>query len=333
MVQRRFDASLRVMPAIAPIALGTAPLGNLYAAVDDDSATATLDAAWRAGIRQIDTAPYYGFGLSEARIGRHRRCQPERSFAIATKVGRRLEPCAAGEVPHHGFVAPLPARPVFDYSRGGVNRGFADSLERLSVAKVECLLLHDIGKEVHGPNAPAVLRQALDEALPAMAALKRQGLAGTIGLGVNEWEVCDAVLERAEVDVVLLAGRYTLLDRSAAGFLERARARGVEVFAAGVFNSGLLAGGTTFDYAPASPALLAARDRLAAICARHGVALPAAAIRFAARHPAIARVVIGLRSPAEVAQAVAWHAAAIPDDLWQELAHERLIDDTVPAGC
>lgn len=318
---------------LTPLALGAASLGNLYEALGDDDALATLDAAWASGIRYVDTAPYYGHGLSERRLGQYRSRNPERAFRLSTKVGRRLEPCAPGDVPDHGFASPLPARPVFDYSRDGVLRGFEDSLSRLRVVRVDALLLHDIGERVHGERAPAVLAQALDEALPVMAELKRQGLTDAIGLGVNEWEVCDAVLAHADLDVVLLAGRYTLLDRSAETFLNRARAAGVAVVVAGVFNSGLLAGGGTFDYAPARPELVAERDRLAAICAQYGVALPAAAIRFAAKHPAVARVVVGLRSPAEVAQASAWHASDIPDELWRELDVEGTIGANGCAPC
>jgi len=318
---------------VAPLGVGTAPLGNLYRAIDDREAAATLEAAWQGGIGFLDTAPYYGHGLSERRIGDHRVQHPDRDFAISTKVGRRLEPCAPADVPAHGFVAPLPARPVFDYSRDGVLRAFDASLARLRVERVDGLLLHDIGRLVHGDRAPAVLAQALDEALPAMADLKAEGRVGAIGLGVNEWEVCHEVLGRADLDVVLLAGRYTLLDQSARGFLDRARARGVAVIAAGLFNSGLLAGGATYDYEPAPPEMLARRDRLAAVCARHGVELPAAALRFAARHPAVARALVGLRSPAEVAQAVAWHAADVPADLWLELADEGLIDEAAPLPC
>ena len=317
---------LRDVSAVAPLALGAAPIGNLFARLSDDQAEATLEAAWASDIRLVDTAPYYGHGLSEVRIGRHRSRNPAQTFTLSTKVGRRLEACAAENTPEHGFASPLPNRPVFDYSRDGVLRAFESSLARLGVERVACLLLHDIGPFVHGRNAPAVLTQALNEALPAMTDLKRQGLTDAIGLGVNETSVCEQVLAHADLDVVLLAGRYTLLDQSGRSLLDRAHADGVGVLAAGVFNSGFLAGGSTYDYAPASPELITRRDRLAMLCTRHGVELPAAAIQFAASHPAIRQVVVGLRSPAEVAQASAWHATTIPTDFWRELAAWELIE-------
>jgi D-threo-aldose 1-dehydrogenase len=281
----------------------------------------------------LDTAPYYGHGLSEARIGRYIAEHPGHGLAISTKVGRRLDPCRLDEVPDCGFVRPLPFRPVFDFSRDGVLRAFDDSLARLGVDRVDTLLLHDIGAHVHGTAAGDVLEQALDEALPAMWELKTAGAARAIGLGVNEWQVCDEVLAHTDIDTVLLAGRYSLLDQSALPFLDRASARGVSVMAAGVFNSGLLAGGTTYDYAPADAALVARRDCIEAICARHGVPLPAAAIRFAQAHPAVERVVIGWRSAREVEQAVAWSRTAISADLWRELAAEELIPAGAPIPC
>lgn len=306
-----------------PLRFGAAPLGNLFTAISDGQAEDALIAAARAGIGTIDTAPYYGHGLSERRIGDARR-NSAATFAISTKVGRRLEPGVPSQPT--GFVDIPLEQPVFDYSRDGTLRAFEGSLSRLGVDQVETLLLHDIGEVVHGTAShPAVLAEALDAALPTMRELQAQGLTKRIGLGVNEWQVCAEVMDRMPLDVILLAGRYTLLDQSAADFLDRAAEEGVAILAAGVFNSGLLAGGATYNYAPAPPSLIARRDAIASVCARHGTELPAAALHFAARHPAVTELVVGLRSADQVADAISWHGVAPPEALWHELLAERLI--------
>ena len=307
-----------------PLCFGAAPIGNLFSAISDAQARAALERAWLLGLCRIDTAPFYGHGLSEQRIGDFHRACSTRRFAVSTKVGRRLEP-GPPRAPT-GFVDTPPCHPVFDYSRNGILRAFEASLLRLGVDRVDTLLLHDIGSVVHGQDAhPAILAQALDEALPAMHELKAQGLAGRIGLGVNEWQVCAEVLARTDLDVVLLAGRYTLLDQSGADFLGAAADRGVAIMAAGIFNSGLLAGSTTFNYAPAPPALVERCNAIAAVCARHGVALPAAAMHFAAMHPAVSELVLGFRTAEQVADAVRWHREPPPSTLWDDLRAERLI--------
>lgn len=304
--------------------LGAAPIGNLFQAVTDAEAAEVLEHCWNSGIRRVDTAPLYGHGESERRIGAFTAAHPGSHLALSTKVGRRLEP-GRPEVAT-GFLETPPVRPAFDYSRDGIRRAFEESLRRLGVEEVEILLLHDIGQVVHGPEShPSVLRQALDEALPAMRELQAEGRCSRIGLGVNEWQVCEEVLASTDLDVILLAGRYTLLDQSAAAFLDHAQERGVAILAAGIFNSGLLAGGKTFNYAPAAEQLVRKRDAIAAVCARHGVALPAAAIHFTAMHPAVREIVVGLRSPAQVQQAVNWYATAPPDVLWDALRDEGLI--------
>ena len=303
--------------------LGTAPIANLHHAVLETQAREVLEASWDLGMRSLDTAPFYGHSLAERRIGDFHRAHPGRRFAVSTKVGRRLEPGTSAQPT--GFVDTPPLRPVFDYSREGILSSFEDSLERLGLTRVETLLLHDIGALVHGRAHPAIFDQALEEAIPAMRKLQAQGRVGEIGLGVNEWQVCAEVLARTELDVILLAGRFTLLEQGAEDFLDQAAARGVRIMGAGVFNSGLLAGGSTSNYVQAPPEVTARRDAIAAVCGRHGVALPAAAIHFVARNPAISKVVLGLRSPEQVRQAIAWAAQIPPDALWEELRHGGLI--------
>lgn len=287
--------------------------------MSDVHAFAVLKACAAAGFRSIDTAPYYGHGMSETRIGAFLR-EATGKFAVSTKVGRRLVPCDADAIPDHGFVNTPPVAPIFDYSRDGVLRAFDDSLKRLGVDRVESLLLHDVGRLTHGSAHEGILRQTVDEALPAMAHLRDTGCIQRIGVGVNEVEVVEALLPTGMIDVVLIAGRYTLLDQRAAALLDACAERGVAVLVGGVYNSGLLAGGSTFDYRPAEAGLLARHDTLAAICSRHGVPLAAAALRFPLRHRTVAQVVVGLRTVAEVEATLAYLNAVIPDALWDELA-------------
>jgi len=302
---------------------GAAPLGNLYAPLRDADADDVLEVVCSPGA-YIDTAPYYGHGLSERRIGDFLRAHPDRRPIISTKVGRRLEPC--GRPPDHGFVDPAPFRPVFDYSERGIRAAFLQSLARLGRSSVDLLLLHDIGRQTHGDDHAAVMAQAEREAWPAMRALKAEGSTGAIGVGVNECEAVLECLDRGFVpDAVLLAGRHTLLDAAAerCGLIERCRALGVVLIAAAPFNSGLLAGGDHFNYVAAPEPVLEARRRLAGLCAGFEVPLPAAALQFPLRNPAVACVLAGARSAAEVRQQAAWLAWPIPEELWRPLEDAR----------
>ncbi len=314
----------------ARLALGVAPLAGLYRATDDDTAVATLHHAWTCGIGSVDVAPLYGHGRGEARLAKHRVAFPAEDFRITTKVGRCLQASAAGTPATGDFVDSLPFTPTFDYSVDGIRRGFDESLARLGVDYVDTLLLHDIGERTHGDGHREVMRQALDEALPAMAGLKAAGRVGAIGLGLNEWEAADTVLARAPIDVVLLAGRYTLLDQSGLAFLDRAYAAGIQIHVAGVFNSGLLAGGETYDYQPASSAMIARRDRLQAICAQYEVGLAAAALQFPFAHPAVTRLVVGLASSTEIDQCFANLALPIPAELWRALKANAMLAADAP---
>ena len=285
--------------------LGTAPLGGLYAVVPAATAHATVDAAWELGIRSFDTAPLYGSGLSERRLGEALAGRPRDEYTISTKVGRLLKP---GK-PSPQFVGAPALEPVFDFSPEGVRRSLAESLERLKLDRVDIALLHD--PEDH-----------MDEARRALETMRE--LAPLVGVGTNVVETALAFVDRAEVDVVLLAGRYTLLDRSAAEeLLPLCAERGVPLIAAGVFNSGLLAGGTTFDYEAAPPELLARSRRLEEICARYDVPLLAAAIQFPLRHPGVTSILVGARSPEEIADDLRLLDVPVPDALWAELAQNN----------
>jgi len=303
---------------------GGAPLGNLFAPLGDDEAARVLDAVTTTPPAYIDTAPYYGHGLSEQRIGDFLREHPNRRPMLSTKVGRRLEPCDTP--PDHGFVDPAPFRPVFDYSVHGIRNAFEGSRRRLGRQSVDLLLLHDIGRETHGDDHAAVMALVEREGWPAMRALRDEGATGAIGIGVNECEVVLECLDRGIApDAVLLAGRHTLLDAGAerTGLIDRCRALGVVVIAAAPFNSGLLAGGDHFNYVAAPEPVLEARRRMSALCAAYDVPLPAAALQFPLRNPAVACVLAGARSAEEVRQQTAWRAWPIPDDLWRALDGAR----------
>ncbi len=316
---------------VTVLGLGCAALGNLYQRVEPDAAAATLLAAWDGGVRYFDTAPYYGHGLSETRLGEFLRGPPADTMVISTKVGRSLVPVAPGDEGDFGFADPLPNRPVFDYSSDAVRAQVEGSLTRLGVTRFGMLLVHDIGAMTHGDAHPAIFRQAMDGALPALRKMKDEGLVSAIGIGVNEIAVSLATVRAADIDVVLLAGRYTLLEQAAlAELLPECDARGVSVVVGGPFNSGALAGGDHYDYAAMPPAVAERVACLAAVCRRFDVPLPAAALQFPLAHPAVAAVIPGARSPAEVQANLAHLARPIPGDLYQALKAENLLVPEAP---
>jgi D-threo-aldose 1-dehydrogenase len=323
------DAASRLLARAGPLGLGGAPLGNLYAPLADEEAQRTVEEAWRLGLRYFDTAPLYGHGLSEQRLGRALRGKPRDAFVLSTKVGRLLSPDPAPPVERDGYVRGLPMAPRFDYSHDGALRSIEQSLERLGLSRIDIVFIHDIDRHTHGAAAqPARFREAMDGAYRALERLRHEGVVGAIGIGVNEWEVCRDALAEGDFDCLMLAGRYTLLDDSAGRELvPLCLARGVKLVLAGVFNSGILASGATpgahFHYRPAPAAVRARVDRIAATCARFGVALPAAALRFALDCPCAAAVVVGARSAGEIAQSVAHAHAPVPAALWDALAAER----------
>ena len=315
------------MKSLPRLGMGTAAIGNLYAPVAPDMARATVAAAWAAGIRYFDTAPHYGFGLAERRLGEAlAELDAEAQAIVSTKVGRLLAPTASLARERHGFVDADPLEPVFDYGRDAVLRSHEESLTRLNRARVDILLAHDLGKLTHGADAARCMRPFLDSGYGAMRDLKDQGAVDLIGIGVNEVEVCLYLLERVELDVILLAGRYTLLDRRAADeLLPLCLERGIRVIVGGPYNSGILAQPTVgqreprYDYeAPPAP-ILARAAALERVCEEHGVSLGAAALQFPLRHPAIASVIPGLVGEMQVHQTLERMAADIPENLWLEL--------------
>ncbi|MGZ4291531.1 MAG: aldo/keto reductase, partial [Gaiellaceae bacterium] len=275
--------------------------GGLYADVSSATARATVDTAWELGIRAFDTAPLYGAGLAEQRLGEALAGRARDEYTISTKVGRVLKPGPSS--PH--FVGAPALQPVFDFTPDGIRRSLAESLDRLQLERVDIALLHD--PEDHMTEA----RRALETV---------RELAPRVGVGTNVVATALAFVERAEVDVVLLAGRYTLLDRAAGDeLLPLCTERSVSLIAAGIFNSGVLAGGSTFDYQAAPPDLLARRRTLEEVCARYDVPLVAAAIQFPLRNPGVTSILVGARSPEEIADDLRLLDVPVPDDLWSEL--------------
>ena len=316
--------------SLGPLGFGAAPIGNLYAEVSDDDAYAALAQAWRRGIRYFDTAPFYGHGLSERRLGEAFAAWPRAEFAVSTKVGRLIESDAASSAAITDGFAVSGSRAVFDYSGAGVRRSFEASLRRLRVDCVDILLLHDVGRLTHGERHAQMLAQALDEALPEMARMRDEKLVGAIGIGVNEQEVGLEILPRFELDSIMLAGRYTLLEQHASGeLMDEAQRRGVDILVAGPYNSGLLGDprgpGATYNYASVDAATLTRAQQIYAICAKLGVDVGAAALQFPLAHPAVATVVAGLRSQAEVDSAAARRDMEIPPTLWRRLQDAGLL--------
>jgi len=298
------------------LVFGGAPIGGLYAPVGDEAAAATLQAAWDAGIRAFDTAPHYGVGLSEQRIGDFLAGRPRAGFVVSTKVGRRLVPAAGPGVADGAdqFFGTPALRRVRDYSAGGTLRSLEDSLRRLRLDRADIALIHDPDEHT---------AEALDGAYPALARLRAEGTVGAIGVGVNSASLAEWFVARCDLDCVLVAGRYTLLDDSAARSLfPLCLSRGVAVLAAGVFNSGILADpadGARYDYAPAAPGVLARARRIAEVCGRYDVPVAAAALRHVLRHPAVTAAVVGARSADEIRADAGYLGLSIPDALWAEL--------------
>ena len=296
------------------VGLGGAALGNLGRPMADEDADDLLAAAWAAGMRYFDTAPHYGLGLSELRLGRFLRTRPRQDYVISTKVGRLLEDTGTTRADDEGFAVASPLVRRRDYSRDGTLRSLEASLARLGLDRVDVVLVHD--PDDHW-------REAMEGAYPCLEDLRAQGVVGAIGVGMNQWQVPAAFVRETDIDCVLLAGRYTLLDRSAGDeLLPLCAERGVAVVAAGVFNSGLLADparSATFDYAPAPAALVERARRLQEVCKRYGATLPEAALAFPLRHASVRSVLIGAMSSAQLAQNLGSFGRELPAAFWAEI--------------
>ncbi|TVU58876.1 aldo/keto reductase [Paenarthrobacter nitroguajacolicus] len=305
---------------LGKLGFGGAGIGNLYRAIPDGEALATVLAAWDAGIRYFDTAPHYGLGLSEQRLGAVLRDKPRNEFIISTKVGRLLEPNSSGGQDPEGFDVPATTRRVWDFSEAGIRRSIEDSLERLGLDHVDIAYLHDA--DVHD------LQAGISQGLPALEKLRDEGVVRAIGVGLNSAEAALECVEAADLDLVMLAGRYTLLEQPSVPLLERCVERRTGVVNVGAYNSGLLArpevpDDAHYNYNQAPPTVLARARRLAAACRDFGVDLPTAALQFPLRHPAVVNVTVGATSPEQVVTNAARMGAPVPEELWAAVEATR----------
>ncbi|MDE8343556.1 MAG: aldo/keto reductase [Acidocella sp.] len=315
---------------VTEISFGCAGIGNLYRRVTRDDAELTLATAWDAGIRYFDTAPYYGHGLSERRLGDFLRQKQRQSFILSTKVGRLLMPVNAADIPDHGYVDPLPFAIHYDYSYNGIMHSFEASLQRLGLNCIDILYVHDIGTLTHGSERnKAHMENLLGGGLSALQQLKSEGAIKAFGIGVNEVACCLEIMDYARLDVILLAGRYTLLDRSAEfELLKRCRDDQTALVIGGVFNSGILATGpgpdAHFDYEPAKPDIQARVQAMSEACHQQNVPLASASLRFALKEPMVASVLIGTAKPTSLRRNLDLLTHEIPEALWPELESHAL---------
>lgn len=310
---------------LTELGLGCAAIANLFAPVARDTAMATLQTAWDNGMRYFDTAPFYGHGLSERRAGDFLQAQDRDAFVLSTKVGKLLRPVPQAKVPFHGFVDPLRFAVDFDYSRDAILRSFDFSLARLGLNRIDLLYVHDLERAALGDSYDGHFRVFMDDGWKALEELKSAGVIAGWGLGSNEVPAILAVMRRVQIDALLLAGRYTLLDRTAATeLMPLCLDQGVGVVIGGVFNSGILATGPVpgshFDYAPPSADIVARVTGMQAHATAQGATLAGAALQFALQHPAVASVLIGSARPASLTRNVAEMTPALPAAIWPGFA-------------
>jgi D-threo-aldose 1-dehydrogenase len=318
------------------LGFGAAPLGNLFRAISEDAAQAILTAAWDAGLRYFDTAPLYGLGLSETRLNHFLRGKPRDQYVLSSKVGRILEVTTLDKRDGVGKWVDVPSRRErYDYSHDGVLRSIEHSLERLGIDRIDILYAHDIDIFNHGTEAAMLARltEFMAGGYRALLRLRDEGVIKAFGAGLNEGEPCDWLMARGDFDIFLLAGRYTLLEQGAQGFMDRAAAKGVGVVIGGPYNSGILATGPRpgvhYNYSPAPQAVLDRAARLQAVCEAHGVRLVDAAFRFPLLHKATVSVIPGGQGLAEMESNVQAAKAQIPQALWQALADDGLIPEAM----
>lgn len=319
----------RMRTWLPAVGLGCAQLGNLYRPITDDDAAAAVDAAWRGGVRYFDTAPHYGLGVSERRLGAALRGRPRDEYVVSTKVGRLLVPTTNDAMDDEGFVVPATHRRVWDFSRDGVLRSLEASLDRLGLDRVDVLYLHD--PDDHWT-------QAVEQGYPALAELRDQGVVRAIGVGMNQSEMPARFVRHTDLDLIMLAGRYTALEQGALDdLLPICEQRGVSVVAAGVFNSGLLSRprpqeNTSYNYAQAPAELIDRARRIADVCERHGTTLPAVALHFPLAHPAVVSVVVGSGRADQITRNLDLLDTPVPSAVWDDLAAAGLLRPAAPAA-
>ncbi|MBW3097162.1 aldo/keto reductase [Pseudohoeflea coraliihabitans] len=321
---------------VTAMGFGTAPIGNQFRAVPEQDVRYVIQRAWASGLRYFDTAPMYGHGLSERRLGESLRAFPRDEYVLSSKVGRLLKPVPEGNLTSFFWVDMPPFEVVHDYSYDGIMRSFEDSMQRLGVSRLDMLFIHDIDTFSHGEELQKEhFRTAMDSGYKALESLRSQGVVKAIGVGCNEWQVCEAALRERDFDCFLLAGRYTLLEQDALdSFLPLCEERNVSVVLGGGFNSGILATGAVkgahYNYSEAEPEILERVSKIEAVCAQHGVPLAAAALQFVLAHPAIATNIPGTRTKTHLDQNVDLINHSIPKDFWEQLQTEGLIRGDAP---
>ncbi|WP_431822379.1 aldo/keto reductase [Burkholderia sp. F1] len=328
------------LPAGAVLGFGAAPLGNMFRNIPEDEALATVEAAWQQGVRYFDTAPFYGAGLSEMRVGEALASHPRDAFVLSTKVGRvildEIEDVTARDLGEKGglFEFGRPNRIVNDYSADATLRSIEDSLKRLRTDRLDIVWIHDIAQDFYGDEWLAQFEVARKGAFRVLSRLREEGVIKAWGLGVNRVEPCELTLDLSEAqpDGFLLAGRYSLLDheRALQRLMPAAAAQGVDIVVGGPYSSGVLAGGAHFEYQKASPEILAKVERIKAIAARHNVSVKAAALQFSLAHPASVAVIPGASRPERIAEDQAALKEVIPADFWREMREQGLVAANAP---
>ncbi|WP_428029406.1 aldo/keto reductase [Ancylobacter sp.] len=317
--------------AVTAMGLGCAQMGNLYRVTPYAESAGAFEAAWDAGIRTFDTAPFYGYTRSELRLGTLLGERARASYTVSTKVGRVMTPDPSVGPEEDGFAAPLPFRPVFDYSHDGILRSFEASQSRLGLLAPDILYVHDIGRVTHGERHAHYWAQlTAGGGFRALSRLREEAAIRAFGLGVNEFEIIEAAIEVADIDICMLAGRYTLLEQASLAFMDACAARGIGIVIAGAFNSGILAGSSKFNYGDAPAEIVARVEALRGACAAEGVSLQAAALQFPLAHPATLGVVSGARNAQQVRANIGWFEEQLPATFWTRLKERGLIADSAP---
>jgi len=316
------------------LGFGSAPLGNFLRPLSEADCDATLEAAWDSGMRYFDTAPFYGFGLSETRVGRLLKKVKRSDYVISTKVGRLFEPCAEEEVNSGFFINTPQLRFYYDYSYDGVMRSYEESLGRLGIDNVDILYVHDVDAFCHGgrEGSEAAIQTLLKEGgWRALTELRDSGAVSAIGTGVNEWQPCARLLELVDPDLFLLAGRYTLLEQEPLDHLfPQCAEKGAGVVIGGPYNSGILAGQPTYNYAEIPPEIAQRADAIKAVCQAHDVPIIRAALHFVAAPEVVVSVIPGGQNVKETKQNAALLDEKIPAALWDDLKAKGLIHPESP---
>ncbi|MEH6605128.1 MAG: aldo/keto reductase, partial [Pseudomonadales bacterium] len=325
--------------SVPVLGFGAASMGNLYHAVADEEAQKALSAALNAGMGLFDTAPHYGLGLSERRVGDALRSVARSEYVLSTKVGRLLTPDPQAKLDElrYGFLSPMPFDEHYDYTYDGIMRSYEDSVQRLGLSEIDILLVHDIGVDTHGDQNELYYKQLVSSGYRALDQLRSAGQIKAIGLGVNETEICERVMEFGQFDCFLLAGRYSLLEQDALHtFLPKCLDHGASIILGGPYNSGILATGVkgpcvpTYNYVPAPQTIIDRVARIEDICSAHGVTLAAAALQFPLGHSAVASVIPGLGSAGRVEKTIELFNEVIPHSFWQDLQGKGLLSEAAP---